>query len=67
MVPEAMPRTVGWTPLWSKDRTTLVQIVRDLETGSIVAAWVAQRRATWAAWEPLTELELEWESVSSPS
>jgi len=63
---EKLPK-VGWTPLWSKDRTTLVQLVRDLETGSIVAAWVAHRKATWSTWEPLTELETEWESVWSPA
>lgn len=64
---EIKPRFVHWTPLWSKDRNTIVQIVRDLETGSIVAAWVSHRKANWAAWEPLIDLEVEWESVWQPA
>lgn len=64
--PSMLP-TVGWLPLWSKDRNTLVQIVRDLETGSIMAAWVTRRRGNLAAWEPITELETEWESAGSPA
>lgn len=67
MAPNKKLPTVGWTPLWSKDRNTLIQLVRDLETGSIVAAWATRRRAPEAAWEPITELETEWESAWSPS
>ena len=51
-----MPPIVGWVPLWSEDRKTLVQIFTDLDTGSMIVTTVAQRRALWSIWEPPTEV-----------
>lgn len=47
---------IGWRPLWSKDRTQLVQIFTDLDTGSILTATVSSRRAPWARWESTHEV-----------
>jgi hypothetical protein len=46
-----------WTPLWSKDRTTLVQVFRDPATGLIEAATVNTRLSAKAPWGPTTLLE----------
>ena len=51
-----MPPIVGWRPLWSEDRKTLVQIFVDLDTGSTLATTVSTRRASWARWESTHEV-----------
>lgn len=52
-----MPRIIGWTPLWSKDKKTLVQIFTNLETGLIELATVNTRRDKSGPWEPSIEVE----------
>lgn len=51
-----MPPIIGWSPLWSQDRTRLVQVFTDLDTGSILATTVSSRRASWARWESTHEV-----------
>jgi hypothetical protein len=45
-----MHQTIGYLPLMSKDKTTLVQIFTDLETGLIESVQVAQRSQTFDSW-----------------
>lgn len=62
MKPRVLPPIVGWVPLWSEDRKTLVQIFTDLDSGSMIVTTVAQRRALWSIWEPPTEVRRDSET-----
>lgn len=52
-----MPDQYGYLPLVSPDKTQLVQIFVDLETGLIDSVYLATRVAPWGTWGPPTKLE----------
>ena len=52
-----MIQTYGYKPLISQDKTTLVQIFTDLDTGLTVRTTVATRAAPFLTWGPTTEVQ----------
>lgn len=58
--PRDIPVTVpiwGYTVLRSDDKTTMVQIFWDLETGQLLHAQVCTRFTPWGGWGPPTEVQ----------
>lgn len=53
----AGPPIVYWRPLWSKNRTILVQLFAADPTGPIELATVTHRVAPWSSWGPTITLE----------
>jgi hypothetical protein len=47
----------GYQVLRSQDKTTMVQIFWDLETGQLLHAQVCTRLTPWGAWGPPTEVQ----------
>lgn len=52
-----MIKTIGYTPLMSQDKTKLVQIFTDLDTGLTIRMTVATRATAYLTWGPPTEVE----------
>jgi len=50
---------VYWRPLWSTDRTVLVQLFFSGQGGPIELATVAQRRTPCSPWGPTITLETD--------
>jgi hypothetical protein len=51
-----MIRIIGYLPLVSKDRKTMVQIFGDPDTGLIESVQVAHRSDDFDSWGPPTEV-----------
>jgi hypothetical protein len=51
----AVTRVLGWCPLWSNDRLTIVQVFTD-NKGLIRRVTVNQRKHKTALWGPTTEV-----------
>jgi hypothetical protein len=51
-----MLKIVGYLPLVSKDRKTMVQIFQDSDTGLIESVQVAQRSEAFDSWGSPTEV-----------
>ena len=60
-----LPRIIGWTPLWSTDRNTLVQLFTDLDTGSTITATVSTRRRTGGIWESTKQVRQDHQDIHS--
>jgi len=60
---EVIPR-IGWMPLWSEDRKTLVQVFTDLDTGLIQLVSVTSRQRGGDWWGPTIEVREEWANDS---
>ena len=56
-IPQVMIRTIGYTPLISQDKTKLVQVFTDLDTGLTIRTTVATRAADFLTWGPATEVQ----------
>lgn len=59
-----MPLRLGWMPLWSDDKRTLVQVFTDLETGLIQRVTVTTRQYGDGWWGPTIEVRDEWSNDS---
>ena len=52
-----MIRTIRYTPLVSQEKTKLVQVFTDLDTGLTIRITVATRAAHFLTWGPATDVQ----------